>query len=149
MRAFQGPWNRFPSTRRDSKQGKVHSQLGSECILFRRMLKVWSLSNTERDAGIVEIPVESTTNTRSDVRWAKNSGITRSGFAEMFNSSKQEHEAKAGESEARKFAEMSRAKSVELIWGMVFVRKVGTEFGVLEPPTNRCVVPEKKKKNVN
>lgn len=27
-KALQGPWNGFPSTRRLSKHGKVHSQLG-------------------------------------------------------------------------------------------------------------------------
>ena len=40
MRAFQGPWNGFPSTSRVSSAGKAHSQLGNECILFLRMLNV-------------------------------------------------------------------------------------------------------------
>ena len=73
---------------------------------------------------------------RRDVKCARNSGNTRNGFAEIFSSSRHEHVASAGESETRKFAEMSSARSVLLIWGKAVVRKDGTELGVLEPPTS-------------
>ena len=98
--------------------------------------------NAERGAGMVEIPVESASSTRSEVNCARNSGSARSGFAEILSSSRDPHEAKAGESETRKFAEISSANNVELIWGSIVVKKAGTELGVLDPPTRRCVIPE-------
>lgn len=39
-RACQGPWNGLPSRYNSCKSGKRHSQLGSACILFLRMLSV-------------------------------------------------------------------------------------------------------------
>ena len=91
---------------------------------------------------MVEIPVESASRTRREDNWQRNSGNTRSGFAEILSSSKQLHAARAGESDAKKFAEISSASNDVLIWGSVVVKNDGTELGVLEPPTRRCVVPE-------
>jgi hypothetical protein len=91
---------------------------------------------------MVEIPVESASNTRSEVNCAKNSGRARSGFAEILSSSKHTHAANAGDKEAKKFADMSNANNDVLMCGIVAVRKDGTELGVLEPPTRRCVTPE-------
>lgn len=59
----------------------------------------------------------------------------------MLSSSRQVHDAKEGGREARKLADMSRARRVELICGSVVERYDGREFGELEPPINRCVVP--------
>ena len=82
--------------------------------------------NAERGVEMVEIPVESASNTRSEVNCARNSGNARSGFAEILSSSKQVHAANAGDKEAKKFAEISNANSDVLICGRVAVRKAGT-----------------------
>ena len=105
--------------------------------------------SAERDAGMVEIPVESASRTRREDNWQRNSGNTRSGFAEILSSSKQLHAARAGESDAKKFAEISSASNDVLIWGSVVVKNDGTELGVLEPPTRRCVVPEPNSVSIN
>ena len=102
---------------------------------------MWSFSRAENGAGSVEMPVESAISRRRDVKCARNSGNTRSGFDEIFSSSRHEQSASAGESETRKFAEMSSARSVLLNWGSADVRKDGTELGVLDPPISRCVIP--------
>ena len=86
---------------------------------------------------MVEIPVESASRTRREGNWQRNSGITRSGFAEILSSSKQLHAANAGDSDAKKFAEISSAKREVLICGRIAVKKDGTALGVLEPPTRR------------
>lgn len=109
------------------------------------MPRVCNFSSADNEGGIVDIPVESASKTRSVVKCARNSGTTRSGFAEILSSSKQAHEAKAGESDTKKLAEMSSARSVEPICGTIVVKKAGTELGVLDPPTNRCVIPETEK----
>lgn len=72
------------------------------------------------------MPVESAIKTRKEVSSAKNSGSARRGFDEMFSSSNEVHEAKAGDSKARKFAEISRAKRVEHICGKEVLRKPWT-----------------------
>lgn len=79
---------------------------------------------------------------RREVNCERNSGSARSGFAEILSSSKQLHAARAGDSDAKKFAEMSSASNDVLMRGSVAVKNDGTELGVLEPPTRRCVVPE-------
>ena len=124
--AFHGPWNGLSSTRRDSRQGNVHSQGGRECILFLRILRVWSFWSSARGPGIVEIPVESAIKTRKDVNSHRNSGRARRGLDEIFSSSKEVHVAKAGDNKARKFADISSAKSVEHICGSEELRKAGT-----------------------
>lgn len=91
---------------------------------------------------MVEIPVESASKTLREVNCARNSGSTRSGFAEILSSSKQLHATNAGDNDAKKFAEMSSANNDELICGSFAVKNEGTALGVLEPPTSRCVVPE-------
>ena len=140
-KAFQGPWKGLPSTYNVCKENKRQSQLGSEFILFRRMLRVCSLSSSLKVSGRVLIPVESAIRTRRDVRWERKTGRTRRGLDARFSSSRHVHEARAGGTATRKLADMSRARRVLQICGRVFARKKGIAFGVLDEPTSRCVVP--------
>ena len=136
-RAFHGPWNGLPSTNSVSSTGRRHSQLGREFILFRRMLRVCSFSSAPRAGGNVLRPVLSVMSTRSDVRPARKTGSARRGLDAMFNSSRQTHAWRTGGSATKKLAEMSSASNVVAIGGIVFVRNVGTEFGVLDDPIRR------------
>ena len=140
--AFHGPWKGLPSTKRVCKDERRQSQLGRLSILLRRTLRVCNLSSSLNVSGRVLIPVESAIRTRSDVKWDKNTGRTRSGFDAMFNSSRQWHEASAGGTATRKLADMSRASKVLQIIGSVLAKKAGIAFGVLDDPTSMCVVPK-------
>ena len=106
------------------------------------MLKVCSLSSAERQLGIVDMPVESAIKTRRDVNSARNIGNARRGFDEIFSSSRAVQEAREGDNDTRKLADISRARRVVQIRGRHVVRNAGTELGVDDPPTRRCVVPK-------
>ena len=139
--AFQGPWKGFPSTKSVSIDGSKQSQLGSECILFRRMLRLCSLSRALNWLGRVLIPVESAIRTFREMREERNKGSARRGLDAMFSSSKQMHEASAGGRATKKLAEISRARRVVVICGSELVRKEGTAFGVVDDPMSKWVVP--------
>ena len=85
-------------------------------------------------------PAESAIRTLREVRPERNTGRARKGLQAMLSSSRHMHKARAGGRATRKFAEMSRASRVVVIWGRWFVRNEGTAFGVFEEPMSKCVV---------
>jgi hypothetical protein len=82
--------------------------------------------------------------TRRDVSSDRKTGSTRRGLDAMFNSSRLAQVARQGGSAPRKLADMSRARRVVEMEGIVFVRNEGIAFGVVDDPIRRCVVPANK-----
>jgi len=140
-KAFQGPWNGLPSTSRISSDGRIQNQLGSEYILFLRILRVCNFSSALKALGRVVRPVESAMSTRRDAKFAMKTGSALSGLDETLSSSRFIHDSSAGGRALRKLADMSRASKVLLIMGKLFVIREGKALGVLEEPTRRWVVP--------
>lgn len=141
--ASHGPVNGLPSTRSVSKLGSKHSQGGREWSLFRRRLKVCMLASDDSTGGMDETcrPVESAMSTRNEVRLERKAGSARSGFAATLSSSRLTHAASGGGRATRKLAEISNARRVLLMFGSVCVRNAGSEFGVSDDASKRCVVP--------
>ena len=114
-RAFQGPWNGFPSMQSVWSVGRRQSQLGNARNLFRRMLMVCKRSSSTRASGRVEIPVESAMRTRRLVNSARKTGRTRRGLDATLSSSRHSQTASTGGKALRKFAEMSKASKERVI----------------------------------
>lgn len=140
-RAFQGPRNGLVSMQRVWRAGRRQSQLGSTLSLLRRMLMVWSLSRSTRASGSVLMPVESAIKTRRFVSSARKTGRTLRGFAATLSSSRFSQMDKTGGRAPRKLAEISSARRLWAICGIIEDKKAGTALGVEDEPIKRWVVP--------